>query len=274
MTGFKVNKMIPDEGLALGPSSDSRQGQTKEKTTMKQLMKSAALLASVGVAMLSVAGCNSVGDKAEDVVLAVLKNTQAGKTDQAFLNKYCEEDTAKLFTTFGSQMTEALKGATFTVAYSFVDDDVAVVKIQQEGGKKPGASYYDAKKIDGQWKVKINKETHDDYWCISQKTINESVEAFKATFSGNVKYKERCTEVFLGQVQQMISKAPSPEALNEVVNSLKELKIKECGKPRGDSVSIELEIPMKGTHGQTYQEDMKLILKISDGHWKLSEFKK
>ena len=127
MTGFKVNKMIPDEGLALGPSSDSRQGQTKEKTTMKQLMKSAALLASVGVAMLSVAGCNSVGDKPEDVVLAVLKNTQAGKTDQAFLNKYCEEDTAKLFTTFGSQMTEALKGATFTVAYSFVDDDVAVV---------------------------------------------------------------------------------------------------------------------------------------------------
>lgn len=237
-------------------------------------MKSAALLASVG-ATLCFAGCNSVGDRPEDVVLAVLKKVQAGKADQAFLDKYCEEDTAKLFASFGSKMMEDLKGAMFTVAYSFVDDDVAVVKIKQEGGKRPGESYYDAKKIDGQWKVKINKSSHEDYYCgPSQKTVTECVEAFKATFSGNVKYKERCTEVFLGQVQQMISKAPSPEALNEVVNSLKELKIKGCGKPRGDSVSIELEIPMKGIHGQTYQEDMELILKISDGHWKLSEFKK
>ena len=142
-------------------------------------MKSATLLASVG-AMLCCAGCNSVGDKPENVVLEVLKNAQSGNADQAFYNKYCEEDTAKLFALYGAKMTDALKGATFAVASVFIDDDVAVVKIKQEGGEKPGESYYDAQKVDGQWKIKINKEAHGDYYCISQKTISECVEAFKA----------------------------------------------------------------------------------------------
>jgi len=241
---------------------------------MKKLMKSAMLLASVG-ATLCFAGCNSVGDKPEEVVIEVLKKMQSGTADLAFLNKYCEEDTAKLFSGFGAKMTAALKGATFVVANVFVDDDVAVVKIKQEGGERPGESYYDAKKIDGQWKIEINKEAHSDYCCISQKTISECVEAFKGAFSqnGDSMFKERCTKEFWDKIREMVSKAPSGE-LKEFQESINALRIKGHEKDSGDSVGIAVEMPFKGVNGQTYQESKKLILKVYDGHWKLSDFER
>ena len=241
---------------------------------MKKLMKSATLLASVG-AMLCFAGCNSVGDKPENVVLAVLKNAQSGNADQAFYNKYCEEDTAKLFALYGAKMTDALKGATFAVASVFIDDDVAVVKIKQEGGEKPGESYYDAQKVDGQWKIKINKEAHGDYYCISQNTISECVEAFKVAFlkGGTENHKERCTQEFLNKAREMVSKAPAEE-LKAFQEALNVLKTKEHGKDKGDSIAITVEMPFKGVNGQTYQESKKLILKRYDSHWKLSDFEK
>ena len=239
-----------------------RQGQSKEsETTMKRLMKSAILLASVGAALCFV-GCNSVGDKPEGVVIEVLKKMQSGTADLAFLNKYCEEDTAKLFSGLGSAMIPALEGATFTVANVFVDDDVAVVKINQEGGERPGESYYDAQKINGQWKIKINKEAHSDYYCISQKSIFECVEAFKAAVvkDDNVKYRDRCAKEFLDELE-----IPPAEELDEIRKALKGLKVKGHKKSIIYDDSVEVECEMPGKDGKT--ENFRLILKYINGKW-------
>lgn len=236
---------------------------------MKKLIKMAMVVASVG-AMLGLVGCNSGGGKPEDVVLNVLKTMQAGKADLAFLSKYCEKDTAKLFAGFGAQMTEALQGATFSVAYAFVDDDVAVVKIKQEGGRDPGSSYYDVKKVDDQWKIKINKEAHGDYHCISQKSISECVEAFKAAASkgGDAKYKDMCTKDFWDGMQGMVAKG-SAEELDEMKKALNGIKIKGHEKNSDGSIAIELEMP--GKSGVPMHNE--LIIKVVDGKWKVSEIK-
>lgn len=78
-----MNSTISGEGLALGRSSDSRQGQKKVKTTMKKLMKSATLLASVG-AMLCFAGCdrNAVHAVAQEAL------TCLSKCDMDGVNRY------------------------------------------------------------------------------------------------------------------------------------------------------------------------------------------
>ncbi|MBQ3315376.1 MAG: hypothetical protein IJG70_05385 [Kiritimatiellae bacterium] len=232
---------------------------------MKKLIKMAMVVASVG-AMLGLVGCNSGGGKPEDVVLNVLKTMQAGKADLAFLSKYCEKDTAKLFAGFGAQMTKALEGATFSVVYAFVDDDVAVVKIKQDGGNKPGESYYDAKKVDGQWKIAVNKEAHSDYQCISQKTILECVEAIKAAASktGDVRYKERCAKEFWEEMQGMAAKA-SPEELKEMHKALNGIKIKGHKKSLLHDGAIEVECEMPGKNGGV--EHFSLILKMIDGKW-------
>lgn len=232
---------------------------------MKRIMKVAALTACVG-AMLSFAGCGSSENKPEEVVLKVLKTMQSGKADQAFFAKYCDEDTAKLFSGFGAQMTEALKGATFSVVYSFVDDDVAVVKIKQDGGNKPGESYYDAKKVDGQWKIAVNKEAHSDYQCISQKTILECVEAIKAAASksGDVRYKERCAKEFWEEMQAMAAKA-SPEESKEMHKALNAIKIKGHKKSLVYDGAIEVECEMPGKNGGV--SNNSLILKMIDGKW-------
>ncbi|MBQ3341861.1 MAG: hypothetical protein IJG84_08190 [Kiritimatiellae bacterium] len=232
---------------------------------MSKLIKVAMIVAGVG-AMLSFAGCGSAESKPEEVVLNVLKTMQSGKADQAFLAKYCEEDTAKLFAGFGAQMTEALKGATFAVVYANVDDDVAVVKIKQEGGQKPGESYYDAKKVDGRWKIQVNKEAHSDYQCISQKTISECVEAIKAAASknGDVKYKERCAKEFWEEMQGMAAKA-SPEAFKEMHEALNGIKIKGHKKSVLHDGAIEVECEMPGKDGSVSHNS--LILKMVDGKW-------
>ena len=232
---------------------------------MNKLIKVAMIVAGVG-AMFGLAGCGSAENKPDAVVLKVLKTLQSGKADQAFFAKYCEEDTAKLFAGFGAQMTEALNGATFSVAYTFVDDDVAVVKIKQEGGQKPGESYYDAKKVDGQWKIAVNKEADSDYHCISQKTILECVEAIKAAASknGDVKYKERCAKEFWEEMQEMAAKA-SPEEFKEMHKALNAIKIKGHKKSLLHDGAIEVECEMPGKDGSASRNS--LILKMVDGKW-------
>jgi hypothetical protein len=225
---------------------------------MSKLIKVAMIVAGVG-AMLSFAGCGSAENKPEEVVLKVLKTLQAGKIDQGFLSKYCEEDTAKLFSGFGAAMTKALKGATFDVAYSYVDDDVAVVKIKQNGGDKPGESYYDAKKIDGQWKIQVNKEAHSDYYCgPSQKSISECVGALKAVFlenDFNAKYGERFTKKTWEHLKKDLKENPlSPDERKK----LEGLKVKGINKRYDGSVEIETE----GDEGFP-------PLKFVDGFWKI-----
>ena len=221
------------------------------------------MTACVG-AMLCFAGCNSVGDKPEDVVLEVLKKAQSGKADQEFLNKYCEGDTAKTF----ALMAEALKGATFTVAYSFVDDDLAVVKIKQEGGKYPGVSYYDAKKGSGHWKIKIHMRANKDYWCISQKTISQCVEAFKAVVKNeDTKFKEWCTKEFLGEFRDEFSKMP-PNELEEMRKALDGIKIKGHEKKTmdgGDVIEVNCEMP----HKDGRMGSLGILLKMVDGKWRV-----
>jgi len=127
---------------------------------MKKLIKVATVVASVG-AMLSFAGCG--GEKTPDVVaLDVLKTVQAGKATPEYLAKNCTEDTAKLFTMMGAMFAEACKGATFTVIDTKINGDKAVVTIRQDGGKKPSTEKYDLVKVDGRWKLDVNKEKEKD----------------------------------------------------------------------------------------------------------------
>lgn len=242
--------------LLLGFRQNQRQGQTKRENKMKRLIKTATLMAGVG-AMLCFAGCGSSENKPEEVVLKVLKTMQSGKADQAFFAKYCEEDTAKLFSGFGAQMTEALKGATFSVVYTFVDDDVAVVKIKQEGGQKPGESYYDAKKVDGQWKIAVNKEAHSDYQCISQKTISECVEALKAVFLKNdfsARYEERFTK----------------KTWDGLMKSLKEDPLSPADKKEFEELLIKGFKIMKKHDGSVKLDDALPPLEFVDGKWKFN----
>ena len=218
------------------------------------------ILAGVG-AMLCFAGCNSVGDKPEDVVLAVLKAAQSGKADQEFLNKYCEEDTAKLFA--GHEMIDTLKGAEFSVSSVFVDDDIAVVTILQLGGERDGFSYYDARKVDEQWRIQLNTKEDADSWCVSQKTIHECVEAFKTGIctKGEVKYIKHSTLTFCTDLYLATSKL-SLEKFEEMKKALNGLKIKGY-KRISDSIWVELEMPWKD--GSMKRGELEIG--VRDGKW-------
>lgn len=138
---------------------------------MKKLIKMATAAASIG-AMLSFAGC---GAKAPDAVtLDVLKTLQAGKATPEYLAKNCTERTAGLFTMFGAMAAEAMKGATFTVVDTKVNGNKAVVTIKQDGGEKPGAEKYDLVKVDGKWKLDVNKEESSNESSSDSKTNDDS----------------------------------------------------------------------------------------------------
>lgn len=161
---------------------------------MNKIMKMATVVAGVG-AMLSFAGC---GSKAPDqVALDVLKTLQEGKADQAFLEKNCTKETAGVFVAFGSMMQEATKGATWTASQTYVDDDIATVVIEQSGGEKPGRETYYLKKIDGQWKLHMDKENPGKD-MISKKTASELVQTFK-------------NDVLIAFNEQELSKKATPE---------------------------------------------------------------
>ena len=161
---------------------------------MNKIMKMATVVAGVG-AMLSFAGC---GSKAPDqVALDVLKTLQEGKADQAFLEKNCTKETAGVFVAFGSMMQEATKGATWTASQTYVDDDIATVVIEQSGGEKPGRDTYYLKKIDGQWKLHMDKENPGKD-MISKKTATELVQTLK-------------NDVLITFNEQELSKKATPE---------------------------------------------------------------
>lgn len=253
---------------------------------MKRLMKAAVLPACVG-AMLSIAGCgdsstpnldakdqakgiqkagvSSAENKPEEVVLNVLKTVQSGKADQLFLSKYCEKDTVEYLAGFGTLITEALKGAEFSVVYTFVDDDVAVVKIKQNGGRQPGESYYDAKNVDGQWKIQINANASDDYKCISQKSISACVEAFKEVVlkAGDAKCKEMFTKESWDAVQGGIKNA-SAEELAKMQDAVGKLKIIGHKKSVLHEDAIELSCEMPNS------PKVDLVLQAIEGKWKIS----
>ena len=169
-----------------------------------------------------------------------------------------------LFVGFGAQMTEAIKGATFSVVYTFVDDDVAVVKIKQEGGERPGESYYDAKKVDGQWKIAVNKEAHEDYRCISRRSINECLEAFKAEVlkQGDQKSREMFFAEGLATVQEVVAKIP-PEELSKMPEFFGKIRFEGYKKSilHDDAIEVKFKTP-EGA-------DLKLTLKNIDGKWKI-----
>ena len=141
--------------LPVGFSQNQRQGQQQKETVMRKLIKMATVVASVG-AMLSFAGC---GAKAPDAVaLDVLKTLQDGKATPEYLAKNCTEKSVQLFSMFGAMVTENLKGATLTIVDTKIDGDTAIVTIKQDGGKEPGTEEYDLVKVNGVWKLDIDKE--------------------------------------------------------------------------------------------------------------------
>lgn len=128
---------------------------------MNKMVKMATVVACA-VAMFGIAGC---GSKAPDVVAVEFFQTlAAGKADLDYLKKHCTEDTAKLFVMLGDEAAKEMKGATFTVVDTKIDGDKAKVTIKQIGGAKPDdkPQKVDLVKVDGEWKVAINKEDKDN----------------------------------------------------------------------------------------------------------------
>lgn len=115
----------------------------------------AMIMAGVG-AMLGFAGCGAKGPDA--VALDVLKTLQSGKATPEYLKEYCTEKTVPLFAMAGAMVAEKLKGVTFSVVDTKIDGDKAVVTIKQEGGKKPSTEEMKLVKIDGKWKLDVDKE--------------------------------------------------------------------------------------------------------------------
>lgn len=122
---------------------------------MKRLIKAAMLVASVG-AMLCFAGCGAKGPDA--VALDFMQKLSSGQADLEYLSKNCTEDTAKLFATFGDDAAKEIKGATFKVINTDIKGDKAVVSIEQTHADKKTVNKIDLVKVDGIWRIDVNKE--------------------------------------------------------------------------------------------------------------------
>ena len=124
---------------------------------MNKLMKMVVIAAGVAT-MLGIAGC---GSKTPDVVAVEFCQTfAAGKVDMDYLKKHCTEDAAKLLLIVADQAAKEMKGATFSVMDTKIDGDKAKVTIKQNGGAKSDKEpmKIDLVKVDGEWKVAVNKE--------------------------------------------------------------------------------------------------------------------
>ena len=117
---------------------------------MKQLMKSAALLASIG-AVLCFAGCGAKGPDA--VALDFMQKLSSGQANLEYLSKNCTENAAKLFATFGDEAAKEIKGATFKVINTEIKGDKAVVSIEQTHADKKTVNKIDLVKVDGIWRI-------------------------------------------------------------------------------------------------------------------------
>ena len=122
---------------------------------MKELIKMATVVASVG-AMLSFAGCGAKGPDA--VALDFMQKLSSGQANLEYLSKNCTENTAKLFSMFGDKAAKKIKGATFKVINTEIKGDKAVVSIEQTHADKKAVNKIDLVKVDGTWRVDVNKE--------------------------------------------------------------------------------------------------------------------
>lgn len=232
----------------------------KKEIQNEKLIRSVALVASVG-AMLCVAGCGCGGEeKPEDVVLKVLSAVQAGKADEEFLKKYCDDNAVTLIGSFSGMMAQMLNGASFTVMYSCAEHDVAVVKIKATGGAIPAEDIYAAKKIDNKWKLSANAEHKIDY--IAQETVDECVKALNAAFLGDddAKCNDRCTQEVLEAVSQIRKSSPVPPEDIEKIKSITAMSFAKS-KNNKDAVTIQL------NNGNS------IDVMVVDGKWKVIGFK-
>jgi len=235
---------------------------------MNKLIKMATIVAGVG-AMLNFAGC---GAKSPDkVALDVLKTLQEGKADQAFLEKNCTKETAGVFAMFGGMMKDATQGATWSVTQTYIDDDIAMVMIKQSGGKKPSEETYYLKKMDGQWKMHVDKENPGKD-MISKKTATELVQTIK-------------NDAVIAFNEQELNKRATPEFVAKTKKDLgptARAKMSEKDKKRFEEFKnapfiakgskIKKHDPNDGVIEATLGgEDHKITVKRVNGIWKLSE---
>lgn len=244
----------------------------KRKKEMNKLMKMATVVAGVG-AMLNFAGCGSKGP--DQVALDLLKKLQEGKADQAFLEKTCTKETAGVFTMFGGMIKDATKGATWTATQTYIDDDVATVMIKQDGGAKPGEEAYYLKKIDGQWKLHMDKE-HPGKDMISKKTATELLQTFKndviIAFNEQELNKKATPEFIAGMKEEFgpAARAKMTDKGKKELESIKKatftVKSASIEKDEHDCGVIEFEPSLDGRRG-------KMKVKRVNGTWKLNEIR-
>ena len=206
---------------------------------MNKLIKVAMLVACVG-AMHCFAGCGAKTPEA--VTMDVLKTLQAGKATPEYLAKNCTERTAGLFTMFGTMATEATKGATFTVIDTKVNGDKAVVTIKQDGGEKPGTEKYDLVKVDGKWKLDVNKED----------SSNESSSDSKANDDSNAK---KIADACVSNMKQIQTAFEQALMAGKTVKSISDL----CGAD--GYFKVEPKCPLGGR----YQIDKDFNITCSSG---------
>ncbi len=122
-------------------------------------MKLVKIIAMVACActMFGLTGC---GGSPDAVALDLLETLKAGKADEAYLKDHCTEDTAKLFLLVKDEIAKKAKEEddNYTVVDTKIDGDKATVTIQTESKKGKDKDEITLKKVDGKWKVDIDKE--------------------------------------------------------------------------------------------------------------------
>ena len=240
----------------------------KKETEMNKLMKMATVVVSVG-AMLGFAGCGSKGP--DQVALDVLKTMQEGKAEQAFLEKNCTKETAGVFAMFGGMMKDATKGATWTATQTYIDDDIATVMIKQDGGEKPGEEAYYLKKIDGQWKLHMDKE-HPGRDCIGTRTRNNAKHVLEILLTkyDESELKKYCTAELVADLKKEFSKDPTAEEAKQRMMAKNSLKVSgsEINKWHLDEGTIIFSFKAGDKDAE-----LPVTVKRINGEWKVSGIK-
>ena len=109
-------------------------------------------------AMFTVTGCKK--NTPEAVAIRVMEALRDGKATPEFLKENCTENAAMLFGLVAVKAGEEMAGAKFSVVETKIDGDKAKVTIKGTGGKSDDKNEdtIDVKKVDGKWKVDIDKE--------------------------------------------------------------------------------------------------------------------
>ena len=114
-------------------------------------------IAMCACAMFTVTGCKK--NTPEAAAIRVLEALRDGKATSEFLKENCTENAAMLFGFVGVKASEEMSGTKFSVVETKIDGDKAKVTVKSIGGKQDGKDdTFDIKKVDGKWKVDIDKE--------------------------------------------------------------------------------------------------------------------